>query len=62
MQRQQHLQQINRCLDELRHDAEALHQHEFFGFPLGQLLAVMLLVCLVNSVEVCIRSNPAITG
>ena len=52
MQRQQHLQQIDRRLDELRHDAEAVHQHELFGFPLGQLLAVVLLVRLVNGVEV----------
>ena len=52
VQRQQHLQQIDRLLDELRHDAEALHQHEVLGFPLGQLVAVVLLVRLVNGVEV----------
>ena len=52
VQRQQHLQQIDRLLDELRHDAEAVHQHEVLGFPFGQLVAVVLLVCLVNGVEV----------
>src|SRR5262249_13088020 len=52
VQRQQHLQQINRLLDELRYDAEALHQYEVLGFSFGQLIAVVLLVRLVNGVEV----------
>ena len=52
VQRQQHLQQIDRRLDELRHDAEAVHQHELLGFSLGQLVAVVLLVRLVNGIEV----------
>ena len=56
VQRQQHLQQLNRSLDELRHDAEAVHQHEVFGFPFGQLVAVMRLVGLGNSVKV-VRSS-----
>ena len=52
MKRQQHLHQIDRLLDELRHDAETMHQHELFGFSFGQLIAVVLLVSLVNGIEV----------
>ena len=52
MERQQHLQQLNWRLDELRHDAEAVHQHELLGFPLGQQIAVVILVRIVNSVQV----------
>ena len=53
MQRQQFFQQLNRRLDELRHDTKAVHENELFRFTFGQLTAIVLLICLVNGVEIC---------
>jgi hypothetical protein len=52
VQGEQNLQKIDRRLDELRDDAEAVHQNEFFGFPLGQLIAIVSLVGLRNGIQV----------
>jgi hypothetical protein len=39
MEREQHLEQIDRRLDQLRHDAETVHQGELLGLALRQDIA-----------------------
>ena len=45
MEREQHLEQIDRRLDQLRHDAEAVHQGELLGLTLRQGIAEQCLEC-----------------